>query len=338
MNTLNEYLNPIETQTDLYAKALSNFILATRFLGKNSNLLRGLEGHVLRRYQQQYQNDLIAEKLPMRKLNEGSVPMEVITQVVQSRQYPVHLPGFAGDSVAAREWSLDFFQERYGSMVLPVTTGAQYDDMTIGEVVEMIKTGDRDRQKYLQAVSNIFVHHNELYNDLPMRKIFQLQRSGFHGAEFFMGGPGTGSPWHCANEWTFFIMAAGRKKWRFIKPEFTLHMKPMFQKDLIYLVSGYGAEDPENVTAYDVTLEQGDMLVFPAWWWHRVENMTDVTIGVSVRFRTLMQQIKSPNPILSLLQLTTAQQWKNILIERLTGKHRCDERYLRRALNMVPQK
>ena len=34
------------------------------------------------------------------------------------------------------------------------------------------------------------------------------------------------------------------------------------------------------------TLEPGDALLSPSWWWHRVENLAPVNVGVSSRWIT----------------------------------------------------
>lgn len=336
MKTLANYADMDQCSAlPFHEKCLANTVIAARFLSKRVTALQGLEARLLEKFAERSRNGHYAASVPIQTLDSGALSTADIARRVRARTNPLYIPGYVRACPAVELWSTDFFKARYGADVVPAIDGDHYDKMTLADVVDMIKTGDGCHQKYLQAVADLFCNHEELLDYLPMRALFKLQRSGFHGAELFMGAGGTGSPWHAANEWTFFVNVAGRKQWKFIKPEFTLHMKPYYQKDLIYVVSAYADSDPEGITTYDVTLNPGDLLVFPAWWWHRVRNLTEETIGVAVRFRTLTQQVKSPNPLLSMLQLTTLQQWKNILLERTTGRFKDDERYLWRALNMV---
>lgn len=336
MNTFTTYrtTQPV-SYVDRFDKLRANAIISSRFISKNLTLFQGAENEILNRFSAQAEREQFADSVPVQTLDPATTPIDVIASHVTARANPVYIPGFARGCPAVDSWSSDFFKDKFGHEVVPVIDGDHYDKMTLADVVDMIKSGSARKQKYLQAVADMFCNHRELFDYLPMGRLFQLQRSGFHGAELFMGAQGTGSPWHAANEWTFFVNVVGQKQWKFIRPQFTLHMKPYYQKDLIYVVSAYADSDPEGITTYDVTLNPGDVLVFPAWWWHRVKNLSDETIGVAVRFRTLMQQIKSPNPTLSMLQLTTAQQWKNIWLERTTGRLKDDERYLWRAHSVV---
>lgn len=316
-------------------RLLSDIIIAARFLTKNCRRFAGLEKHLRASHAARYADGAFAAEIPVPVIDRKNMPQPVVGSMVKAQVCPLHFPGFAVGCAAVQLWNSTFFKDQYGADVVPAIDGDHYDEMTLSDVVDMIRRGEKTHQKYVQAVADIFCKHRELFDHLPMGSLFSLQKSGFHGAELFMGARGTGSPWHAANEWTFFVNVAGRKQWRFIRPEFTLQMRPLFQKDLIYVVSEFGNENPPGISTYTVTLEPGDLLIFPAWWWHRVVNLSEETIGVAVRFRTLMQQIKSANPTLSMLQLTTLQQWKNILLERTTGRFKDDERYLWRALKMI---
>lgn len=324
-----------ETRIDTLARGVSSLVLASRFITRNNRRLGALAESLSARHRESFQSNPGSLRRAVTELDPRKISPRLIRQAVQARQEPLVVPGFAANSPAVRRWTPAFFREHYGDTILKAG-GYAAEATALAEVVDLIETGDKTRQKYLQAVADIFVQHPQLLQDLPLQEIFSLQRKGYHGSEFFLGGPGTASPWHAENEWTFFLMIDGVKTWRFIRPEFTLHMNPMFQADLIYIASkSHFFSDPSDVTTYEVTLQPGDLLVIPAWWWHRVENVTASTIAANLRFRTLREQLASPDPMLSLLQLCRAHQWRNLIGEYVTGKPKDDERYLERSRNLI---
>lgn len=328
---------PSEFRLDPLSKVIASFVIASRFLRRNNTLHQTLETLALNRHASAHASHDSLASIPVRAVYPTSETMANVARMVRARSEPLVFPGFARNCYAVDNWSSAFFKERYGSTMLRVT-GDEFDfsEMRLSEIVDIIQSGAPQGQKYVQAAADMFVLHPELFNELPMEKIFAIQKAGFHGAEFFLGGSGTGSTWHAANEWNFFLMIAGKKHWKLLRPEFTLQMQPAYQRDLIFVTSKkYKYEAPPDITTYSVDLQAGDMLVVPPWWWHCVRNLTPETVAVSIRIRTLLQQIRSPNMTLSLLQMTAPLQWKNMWIERIRGKLKDDQRYHTRAGNLI---
>ncbi len=334
-SALSSTVERTEVRIDSLSKRLADVVIATRYLSRNNNRLKALADRLCAKHLLSWQGRPGVSTLPVKELDPTRMGPEAIKQAVQARREPLVIRDFAAGSRAVERWSPAFFREHYGDTVLKAG-GFDAQPLALREIVDRMESGDTDQQVYVQAVADLFVQHPELLDDLPLSKVFGLQKKGYHGAEFFLGGADSASPWHAENEWTFFIMADGQKKWKFIRPEYTLQMVPLFQQDLIYIASkNYFFNDPEEVTTFEVTLNAGDLLIFPPWWWHRVENLSDSSTAACMRFRTLSQQVASPNPLLSMLQLASPHQWYNIISERLTGKPKDDERYLDRSKNII---
>ena len=146
----------------------------------------------------------------------------------------------------------------------------------------------------------------------------------------------SGSSLHCASADNMFLNLKGRKEWFFVDPSYTPIMQASMSKHGVFCVS----EMDENfegdfyaelikqypymchVPIYKVVLEEGDLLFNPPWWWHRVKNLNDHTIGCATRYfetdkswsnsRTfslgmLIESLK--NPIKSPLYLTFKCFW-----------------------------
>jgi hypothetical protein len=123
----------------------------------------------------------------------------------------------------------------------------------------------------------------------------------FH--QVFMGWRAQGSTVHCAIGINLFRQITGRKKWYFMAPSQTPRVYPK-----IY-ANGYSAtsrtiqasaDDPgapwfDRLERYTVTLEPGDLLINPPWWWHCVENLGapgELVIGCPTRFNSAARALR----------------------------------------------
>lgn len=111
----------------------------------------------------------------------------------------------------------------------------------------------------------------------------------------------TGSTLHCAGGYNMFLNIKGQKEWYFIDPSYSTLMQPAMSKYAHYTVSElYETHEgdfftqirtdyPElkHVPFFRYELEEGDMLINPSHWWHRVMNLTDYTVGCATRYKLL---------------------------------------------------
>ena len=327
----------METRASRLSKAASSLVLSTRYLSGNNGRLDSLANWAVESQKARFNAGVSPATIPVTSKTRTNIEDSAIRKAIRTFREPIHVPEFCRDSVAAQEWSPEYFRQRFADVNLRVATDLfAFTEMGIPEIVDRILSGDPEKQRYVQAVSDIFLDHPEIFDDLPMANIFNIQKKGYHGAELFFGGVNTGSTWHAANEWNFFLQIYGEKQWKLLRPEYTMSMKPAFQKDLIYVTSlAYGYENPKHISTYETTLKPGDLLIVPPWWWHCVQNTTQSTIAVSIRYRTLRQFTRSPNPTLSILQLTSPHIWRNIWEENIKGGLKNDERYHHRADSLI---
>ncbi len=166
--------------------------------------------------------------------------------------------------------------------------------------------------RYAHNIANIFNEHPDLEAMLELDRFLPHLGPGRHmGTHLFIGGPGTGTMYHCANNLNVFMNIYGRKEWFFVAPKYSFWMYAELQ------MNGSAADSPvdhntspadqadkyplfQHVPVYRAVLEPGDVMINPPWWWHAINNKTDATIACAVRW--LSQATKNPHPVFSAAQ------------------------------------
>jgi len=162
---------------------------------------------------------------------------------------------------------------------------------------------------YVNNVTQIFHDYPNLVDELNLDTLKtaepKISPKTWLKINLFMGGPGTGSSLHCAVGGNFFFNVHGRKKWVLIHPKYSKFLKSTPSKDFEFVISGYDMENQseilKKIPKYEVILEPGDVLYVASWWWHYVKNMTDFTIGCSVRDHSAYWQSFKNNPMFMLM-------------------------------------
>ncbi len=225
---------------------------------------------------------------------------------------PVIFEGAARETAAVRDWSPEFFLERYGDF--PCYLAKEGDWEIEGSLADAIDDilNPKTETRYAHNIANIFNEHPDLEAMLELERFLPHIGPGRHmGTHLFIGGPGTGTMYHCANNMNVFMNIYGRKEWFFIHPKYSFWLYAELQKN------GSAADSPvdhntpaseqadkyplfQQVPFYRAVLEPGDVMVNPPWWWHAINNKTDATIACAVRW--LPQATKNAHPVFSTAQ------------------------------------
>jgi hypothetical protein len=90
----------------------------------------------------------------------------------------------------------------------------------------------------------------------------------------------------------WFVQISNSKKWRFIKPTYTPYMRPI-PIDGVSMMSGFDyLPDDCGIPFVDVTTEPGDLMFFPAHWWHEVHNLYD-NHGIAFGLRPKLDMLRA---------------------------------------------
>ncbi|MFO0758058.1 MAG: cupin-like domain-containing protein [Byssovorax sp.] len=215
---------------------------------------------------------------------------------------PVVIRGLGKDTRAARTWSPDFFADKYGDTLVEVRdsprervgstasyNAADFVKVPLGDYIRGMRTGDS--QVYLGAMSELFGHHPELMDELEIDALNKQVGVKVIRPEIFMGQPKNHTPWHCAGIDNYFLQVHGQKEWHFINPAYTagLYLKAsamVFGAPGLFsnVIPGDDRLFPlfKKTPQLTATLEPGDFLYNPAYWWHEVANLGE-TIGCALR-------------------------------------------------------
>jgi hypothetical protein len=213
-----------------------------------------------------------------------------------------------------KEWTVESFGRRFGSdpaRLLDLeglrhgVTGNASRTVPLSELARRAAAGDD--AAYLRFAP-LAAAHPELAAELDLGWLAaargQAERPEKY--EFFIGAGGTRTPLHCGVSGDFFVQVAGRKRWLFYPPGALLFLSPPASR-LPYYHShgdpyGTGAGDPPLFARADrleTTLEPGDVLWNPPFWWHDVKNLS-LNIGVRCPATSVARALAS-SPLLTAL-------------------------------------
>ena len=112
---------------------------------------------------------------------------------------------------------------------------------------------------------------------------------------FMSDHPELGTPCHndLSGDCNLFFQIEGKKKWTLIDPRFTLMIYPVIPPEPSYgesLIDQYDMKPDPRARLFqycphqEATLEPGDVLLIPPYYWHSVRNLDSRTLAVATRW------------------------------------------------------
>lgn len=231
--------------------------------------------------------------LPLRQLDARDASRAAVIDLSEDFTRPIVIRGGVADAEAIgrwgeRAWWLEHYPREEvlsadadGSYLWPVERALSRDDVYISGSAAIFA-----RRPELAAMVETDLSRAITPNQAGATPVFY---------QLFLGHAGQGATVHCAMSVNLFRQISGRKKWYFIPPDQTPYLRAKI------FTNGYAATSHTlqpvrdapgspwfgRLVRYTATLEPGDLLINPPWWWHSVENLPGEGLisGVSTRFR-----------------------------------------------------
>ncbi len=206
---------------------------------------------------------------------------------------PVIITDLIDEWPAKNKWSLDYFKNQYGDILVPVfsakssQSGKTYmspdTKMRLGDYISAIQQGPTDLRLFLFNIFNVVP---ELKKDYRIHTIM----NGFYN-EFpftFFGGEGSKVAMHYDIDLShvFLTQFDGRKRVVLFAPEYSKHL---YQQP--FTVASYvNIDNPDyemypalkHVKGYDCVIQRGDTIFIPSGYWHYI---TYIDSGFSMNQR-----------------------------------------------------
>jgi len=230
-------------------------------------------------------------------------------------------------------------RDKFGDSLVPVHPCAelgekwQYHHVFQLRLSDAMRAMENGQPFSVVSTSTVFTDYAQLLSTPKLAVLRQVFGVEFLRLEMFVAGTGTGSSFHCAGGGNFYHMLYGRKQWLLVAPEDSFAMYPTIGRNrsssIVCSPINSDLYDKEQrrsypmfgkVSKYVVTIEAGDILFVPGWWWHEVKNLTP-SIGVPCR-----SYLAGRNDfffVLSLLSGHGLKYMSKVLFSNISGKGLC---------------
>lgn len=250
-------------------------------------------------------------------------------------QKPVLIKGLSKQTVAGKEWSIRYFQETAGNIMVDLfdNTNKNNDSSAFTRPDLQMKFG-----AYLETISqnrktnlriflfDLFRVKPELRKEFPCPDVFKgiLGRIG----HVFFGGKGTTVRMHQDIDMSNVLLTQfeGRKRVLLFSPEYSdlLYKLPLNTYTLI------NPDEPDYekfpglkyVKGYEIIMEPGDSLFMPSGYWH---YMTYLDGGFAASYRKIAQSLRLKiSGILSLCVYLPFDKLMNFIFDKRWVKYKIE--------------
>jgi len=244
------------------------------------------------------------------------------------KNIPVIFEGAALSWPCVEKWSLDYLSENLGDDLVTISDQQKLENqarqMTLAQVIEEIKAGDDTYYRFYPLLRRhpSYLKHFDYQWFLDRRG----SRPWLEAFQVFIGGEGSVTPLHNANQGNLFTQVFGEKLWYLYPVEYTMIIDPDPAPNVYRRApfkTANGPFDPfnpsykspynlyEHIDSYKVHLKPGDILWNPPFYWHAVKNLSH-SIGVGYRWLSPRQAMRS-SKLYSILDLFVSKPpiWKS---------------------------
>lgn len=231
---------------------------------------------------------------------------------------PILFKGLTKDWDCTKKWSKEYFRTFFSEMNVSLVGNvglvdkeneSKYTEASLGDFIDSI---GKDKRNYLRF-SRIIDTNPKLRSDIDVKFLerfkSKLSRGGF--LYLFMGEADSKTDMHNAIIQTLFFQVKGKKKWTIYAPNERIFIDPIADRRPYFYshVNPHNENDPnypilKYAKKYEIIIEDGDLLWFPTFYWHYVENLTH-SIGVTYKFTDFDQAFKQSKTLTSLFLLAT---------------------------------
>lgn len=226
---------------------------------------------------------------------------------------PLLFKGAAKDWPCVSKWNKNYFREHFYHHQISLVGNVglvekeRENVSTSTNLKDYIDELSKDKKNYLRFAR--FIDEDpELRKDMDVSWMEKFKSKVARGGYLylFMGEEGSKTDMHNAIIQSLFVQVKGRKKWTIYPSNERIFLdvksdrRPYFFTD-----ANPNREDDPNfplikyANRYEVILEEGDVLWFPTFYWHYVENLSE-NIGVTYKYTEFNRAIQE-SKILSLL-------------------------------------
>lgn len=127
----------------------------------------------------------------------------------------------------------------------------------------------------------------------------------------------TGTPFHCAAGGNWFVQTVGTKVWYFVHPKYTSGFEPLRHGPISFAPketdNAHFDQFMDILPNLQVTLQPGDLLYNPPWYWHAIRNGPGTSLAAIMRSFDLKPARK--NNFLFTLVMVSNKIWERFGVE-----------------------
>lgn len=227
-------------------------------------------------------------EIPIPEYNWKEGSPEEFHELFVKHLHPVVLRGFMKDTDLLKKLNWDTVLSKYGEEDVFLTK-KELDGFP-GKLKEV-----NNNNVYLHNSEKLFIKYPEIRNLFQYSRLEPYLKMKVGYEQLFVGRQGTGSPFHNASNYNFFYMVDGSKTWWFIDPadSFLAYPLVILGRAAGFLLCLWPDQYLKEYfplfkycPLFTTTINPGDVLFNPPWWWHSIKNVTETTVGVASRWHT----------------------------------------------------